>query len=192
MKCPVCGAENPKDNKYCGDCGSMIAMVTLVQPTQPITREPKPPYQIRVNLICLAGAILGVLSLFMPWALVDAPFQDDPTNIGAFDFDENLQGGYSFPVNFQLTMILFMIGTLVAFLLPLGGVLQLIGSLGFILTSVTYSKIGSNEIIFWIGAAIATISSAMVIVGLAFPGGIGFAEGKRTAMDRLLTVSLFR
>jgi len=192
MKCPVCGAENPQNNKFCGDCGSTIAPVTSVQPMQNVTVEPKPPYQVKVNILCLAGAVLGILSLFMPWALVHDPFQDDTTNIGAFDFDESFGGGSSFPANFQFTVILFIIGTLVAFLLPLGGVLQLIGSVGFILTTVTYPKIGNDEVIFWVGAAIATISSALVLVGLAYPEGIGFAKGKRTAMERLLTVSLFR
>ena len=192
MRCPVCGADNPKNNRFCGDCGNVFAPVTATQPAQNATAEPKPPYQIKVNVLCLAGAILGVLSLFMPWALVHDSFLDETTNIGAFDFDESFQGSATFSDNFQFTVTLFMIGTLVAFLLPLGGILQIIGSVGFILTTVTYPEIGNDEVIFWVGAAIAIISSVMVLIGLAYPEGIGFEKGKRSAVERLLTVSLFR
>jgi len=192
MKCPVCGTENPQDKKYCGECGSMIAVAAPVQPKLYATEQSWRPYQVKVNLFCLVGAILGVLSLFMPWALLHDRVEQVNTNVGAFDFNQSPQAGYSFPDNFRYSVILFVIGTIVAFVLPLGGVLQLIGSMGFMLTTITYPSFGDTQVIFWIGAAIALISSIMVLIGFAYPSGVGYGTGRRTAMDRLLTVSLFR
>jgi len=192
MKCPMCGAENPNDRKFCGDCGSILVPSLPVQPVQAVVERPKPPYQIKVNLYCLVGAIMGVLTLFMPWALLHDTHLDETTNVGAFDFNESPEAGYSFPDNFQLSVTLFVIGTGLAFILPIGGVFQFIGSMGFILTTVTYPRFGETELIFWIGAAIALISSCLVMIGLVYPNGVGFRPGKRTAIERLLTVSLFR
>ncbi|MGQ9588557.1 MAG: hypothetical protein ACUVT7_09305 [Thermoplasmata archaeon] len=193
MKCQACGSENPEKHKFCWECGAVLVPVVPVGPADTAAPvQPKAPYQARINLVCLGGAVLGILSLFMPWALVHDSFLDDTTNIGAFDFDEEYDDRYSYPDNLGTTVILFLIGTVVAFVTPLGGILQLIGSVGFILTTFTYPMICDDEIIFWVGAAIATMSSALAVIGLAYPEGIGFEKDKRTALDRLLTIRLYR
>jgi len=37
MKCPTCGAENPVDRSFCGDCGSLLRPEQPVQPARSTT-----------------------------------------------------------------------------------------------------------------------------------------------------------
>jgi len=190
MKCPTCGKENPEGQKFCGDCGSMIVL-----PPPPLVQyvpvQLKQPYQLRVNVFCLVGAVLAVISLFLPWAMVQDKESGDTANLGAFDFNENFLGYHLFSSNFRYSVTLFLIGTAIAFFCPLGGVLQLVGSMGFIISTLTVTFETIN-MVFWIGALVAVVSAAFVLVSLAYPIGIGYEAGRRDALARLLTVSAFR
>jgi hypothetical protein len=87
---------------------------------------------------------------------------------------------------------LFVIGAVLAFLTPLGGIPLLIGSIGFLLTVLTTSYEEVNVTI-WFGSATAIISATMVIGSLVTPLGIGYKSGGENRIAaRLLTWSLYR
>jgi hypothetical protein len=148
------------------------------------------PRKLRVNVLCLIGAILAAVSLFLPWATVQDQASGAKRDLGAFDFEETFLGFHLFSANFRYSVILFVIGTAVAFLSPLGGIMQLIGCVGFILTTLT-TRFEGVEMVFWIGAAVALISTAMVLLSLVSPTGVGYEAGKRLGITRLLTFSAF-
>lgn len=146
-------------------------------------------YRPRINVVCLTGAILATLSLFLPWAIVNSEASGTNVYLGAFDFDEATPITHSLGDNLRYSLLIFMIGTLVAFFSPLGGIPQLMGSLGFVLATF-YS---SADMMFWTGAAVGIISSAAVFMSMVAPVGIGYSrEREEGAAARLLTVSVFK
>ena len=190
MRCSNCGAENPEGKKFCSDCGNMI----VLPPQPPVQYAPvqlKQPYQLRVNVFCLVGAVLAVISLFLPWAMVQDKESGDIANLGAFDFNETFLGIHLFSSNFHYSVTLFLIGTAIAFFCPLGGILQIIGSMGFIISTLTV-RFETVDMVFWIGSLVAVVSAAFVLLSLVYPLGAGYEPGKRDALARLLTVSVFR
>jgi ABC-type phosphate/phosphonate transport system permease subunit len=190
MRCSNCGAVNPEGKKFCSDCGSMI----VLSPQSPVQYAPvqqKQPYQLRVNVFCLLGAVIAVISLFLPWAMVEDKESGDTANLGAFDFNETFWGFDVFPSNFHYSVTLFLIGTAIAFFCPLGGILQIIGSMGFIISTLTVTFETFN-IVFWIGSLAALVSAVFVLLSLVYPLGVGYEPGKRDALARLLTVSVYR
>lgn len=188
--CPNCGAESPDEKRYCADCGGDLA---------PPESSPQPydhtslrrPYRLRVNVLCLAGAVLAVLALFLPWGIMQTEGADTWTNAGAYDFGETNEGDHSYPSNFRYSVTLFLIGTILAFLTPIGGVLQFTGSLGFMLTASTIALEGT-DLKFWIGATVGLSSSLMVLLSLAVSIGVGYETEKPNAMSRLFTIILYR
>jgi len=127
---------------------------------------------------------MAVLSLFLPWAVTRVPGADHTENIGFFDFG-------SFPDSFSYSVTLFLIGTVVAFFSPMGGLLQLIGGVGFVLTTLS-SKFPDFQIFLWLGVIVALASVSEVIVALIYPMGIGFESDKDIGLARLLTFSITR
>ena len=190
LKCSNCGAENPEGKKFCSDCGSMIVLPPP-PPAQYAPVQPRQPYQLRVNVLCLVGAVIAVISLFLPWAMVQDKQSGDTANLGAFDFNETFLGIHLFSSNFRYSVTLFLIGTAIAFFCPLGGILQLIGSMGFIISTLTVT-FETIDMVFWIGSLAAAVSAAFVLMSLVYPLGAGYEPGKRDALARLLTVSVYR
>jgi hypothetical protein len=152
------------------------------------------PLKPRVNVICLVGAVLAVLSLFLPWAVIQNQETLEKTNLGALDFGKTFLGIHLFDGNgnFELSVTIFIIGAAVAFLSPLGGILQLIGAMGFVFTTLTWGVEGF-KMIFYIGAAVGLISAALVLLSLAWPTGVGYDTRREgIGISRLLTFSAYR
>jgi len=188
MKCPNCGADNPDGKKFCGECGSAIPIAPRHVRVQKVPVPTKQPYQLRINVLCLVGAFLAVICLFLPWAVAHEKIGSDKAYLGAFDFNKSFLGIHLFPDNFRNAVTLFLIGTVVAFFCPVGGILQLLGSLAFLLTTVTTTS-ETIDLTYWIGAIIAPVSSVLVLGSLIYPLGVGYEAGKRDAISRLLSVS---
>ena len=143
-------------------------------------------YKVRLNMLCYVGAIMAVLSLFLPWAVIQHDITEIRANLGPYDFDEG------FPSNFKYSVTLFLIGTVLAFLTPIGGILQFIGSVGFMLTASTTTFTGF-EMIFHVGPVIGFLASFMVLISLLSPMGIGYGqESEYDGIGRILSISLYR
>lgn len=190
MKCSKCGAENPEGKTFCGDCGSMIVVPSPPRVESVMARQGQ-PYRLRMNVFGLIGAVLAVISLFLPWAMVEDKDSGDTITLGAFDFSETYRDRHLFPSNFRYSVTIFLIGTTVAFFCPLGGILQLIGCTGFIVTTLT-TGFETVRMIFWIGALVALVSTTIVLASLVYPLGVGYEAGRRDVLGRLLTVSVVR
>lgn len=88
--------------------------------------------EVRVNLVCLAGAILGIACVFLPWAVVTESLVGDSqahvvrtVNIAPVDLlDISLYPDFAY---LMYAAILFAIGSAVAAFTPFGGISQLAG-----------------------------------------------------------------
>lgn len=191
MACPRCGSENPEWKNYCGDCGAALIGVNYRRRDR-IQTDDRGPYQMRINMLCLIGAVIAVLSLSMPWVVIQTDESNDLTYIGAFELDDPITGIRSLPETLHYSLTIFMIGTVIAFFTPLGGIPQLMGSLGVFLTTIT-TKLEDGQMGVYLGAGAAVIGSVCVIMSLLAPLGIGYYVGHRWGISgRLLTWSAFR
>ena len=191
MACPRCGSENPEWKNYCGDCGAALISVNYSRRNR-IHTDDRGPYQIRINMLCLIGAVIAVLSLSMPWILIQADGSNDPTYIGAFELDDPIPGIRSLPETLQYSLTIFIIGTVIAFFTPLGGIPQLMGSVGVLLTTIT-TKLEDGQMGVYLGAGAAVVGSVCVLLSLLTPLGIGYSVGHRWGVSgRLMTWSAFR
>lgn len=180
--------EIPEDSQFCGDCGARM----YPPPAQYTQIHGKPPYRLRVNLLCLFGAMLAVVSMFLPWAMTQ-DYLGDETAIGAFDFDEPLPGGVEFPDSFRYSTTLFIIGTVLSFVSSLGGIPMTIGAVGFISASLT-NTVTNSDIIPWLGVVIALLAAAVVILSFLEPTGMGYDREKKEdrIVAKILTWSVYR
>lgn len=189
VKCQNCGTENSEQRRFCGECGAMLFNPLYYQ------QDPSPsrrqPYRLRVNLLCLVGAVVAVLSLFFPWALVQDG-QGPETPIGGFEFDEPVAGGSELADGFRYSITLFIIGTVLAFITPLGGIPLITGAVGFITTSFS-STSPDYDLIPWLGVVIALLSAGIVVLSFVEPIGFGYEYGQEPGLaGRLLTWSAYR
>lgn len=183
--CPRCGSENPEGKSYCGNCGSPLDQA----PSGPPPTGPRPALKLSVNVLCIVAAIMGVLALFIPWTVAVDNDSGETSYTGAFDFMETDEGRHVFSDTFRYSVMIFLIGTILTFLSPLAGVLQLIGSLGFLMTFFSTEFPGADTII-WIGCVIACVSSVAAIGSLALPPRVSQEPGFR--LSRLLAWTVYR
>lgn len=154
---------------------------------------------MKVNLLCLVGAALGAVCILLPWAVVSErlvgegdEYQDYLREAGASPLrlltDDPADGLFYLVV----ASVLFVVGTLVAFLTPIGGLGQLGGivfftmnlkdSLPHILPILTirpppgYSLLRTYSYSIWyflaVLATFLTLASALVLVRMDLSGGI--------------------
>lgn len=184
MKCPNCGAENPEAKKFCGDCGKEIPVLRT---------EHGETKQLRLNISCIVGASIGLLSLFATWLLYYSPTEATPTaqHLQLYDlFGDRFGAVVSESISstgFMIAGTLCLIGTVIAFVTPLGGLLQTTGAAGFVVVTSTYSDLKPG-----IGVFIALIAGVVVIASLAYPIGLGYWSRKVGAKGRLLTISTYQ
>jgi len=154
----------------------------------------------RINVLCIVGAMVGVSCLLTTWALVTETPPGWPTNTHS-------KGAGVEPLSWSLVdalastldpfsnaygdaeivafSALFIIGTALAFITPLGGAPQLAGVLGF------YSSSAGNLFVseFAAGFAIAALAAVIVLASIAIPLGVGYDARPLSLRARLLTVS---
>jgi hypothetical protein len=190
MKCAQCGTENTEDRRFCGECGAMLPQPPQDLPAQ--TPTERKPYKIKVNLLCLFGAMLAVVSLFLPWTLIQNSYGGDEATIGAFDFDEPLGLRVELPDGLRYSIALFTIGAALSFATSLGGILLLVGSLGFIMTSLG-GRVDSYELIPWLGPVIGLLSAGAVMMSFLESVTIGDDSEQETGLaSRFLTWRVYR
>lgn len=138
--------------------------------------------QTRVNLLCLAGAVIGVIAIFSRWVgnwLIDLNLLD------VMNLSDSAEGAS----NYFLPGLVFIIGTLVAFLSPLGGVLQIIGSPWFI---VVWANRHEGEILSSVGPYLGIASAIVVLISMVRPLGPGLLTGPFRTKSRLIAFSIER
>jgi hypothetical protein len=147
-----------------------------------------------VNLLCIVGASIGVVAVFLGWIYI-------PPSIPTV-------GYWGYPTIPYMVVIhcgyygaatLFLLGVMIAFVSPIGGVLQS-GSLVLFMTGIIES--GDDPVLdgidpqqkVWFGMAFGAVSCVVVLTSLFFPLGTGrlrFARSRGIRLgERLLTVTL--
>ncbi len=150
-----------------------------------------------VNLLCILGASIGVVSLFVAWIHV-------PPTIGAWVGSSRIQ--FEPSIVYMVTdryiyygaAAAFAVGTIAAFASPLGGILQsaslVIFALGMIDSGNELPLEGiDQQQTLMVGMCLGIVSCALVTTSLFKPLGTGslHPRGPRKIrlMERLLTIT---
>jgi hypothetical protein len=146
--------------------------------------------KFRVNMLCLAGALLALVAMGVPWfthqtisAQPSVTQYDSHSLFMVFD--------QSFGPEAVLAAIVFICGTAVAFVTPLGGIGQVFGALWFWQTR--HLIVGTLATSGWIdrnyfdsGFYLGIVASGMVLASMFVPLGIGYILRRKTLLSRLI------
>ena len=146
---------------------------------------------MKVNVLCLAGAGLGLLSLFLPWwsgheVVLGALIPQDYSLI-----QDVLLRPEIYTSAILVAAVLFVAGTGMAFLSPIGGLVQLPGILGFV--ALFNQDIGTRRGTesFELGVYIALIAAVLTTVSLLIPLGVGYGLKGRAFWKSLSSANRF-
>ena len=92
--------------------------------------------------------------------------------------------GSSFPL--WLPQTLFIIGTIAAFITPLGGVIQLSGISMFI---YKLASVNDGDLPAEVGPYVGIVSGALALVSIVYPIGLGYRKRPVSLVGRLLVFS---
>lgn len=145
----------------------------------------------RVNLLSIGGAAVGVVSMFITWGIWRVVYiLQIPHGAGVLEEYSLVAifwlGGSVFGQHFALAIGLFMTGTAMAFVTPLGGFLQLAGASAFLWTIVPDQR---PTVYLGAGPFVGLIAGIVTLAGLLRPIGIGYEGSKASLLGRLLTVT---
>jgi hypothetical protein len=134
----------------------------------------------KINLLGLAGAIIGIVAIFSRWIGV---------SIVGFNLIDviNLVNSEVAPQDYRFASILVIVGTIIALVSPLGGVLQIIGAPWFILV---WANRHDGQIISSVGPYLAIASAIIVLASIVRPMGLGLMRGPFPVRSRLLVFSI--
>jgi len=133
----------------------------------------------RVNILSLIAAILGVIALFSAWVEVRVFVWGADLNL--IDVLNEAETGL-----LVAGCWLFIIGTLLSFLTPLGGILEILGVALFLSWFVSEAD---GDLPSGIGAYLGIASAIVAFVSISKPVGFGYGESAVGAKGRLLTFS---
>lgn len=136
--------------------------------------------RLRLNILCLVGAIIGVVAVFSTWITIGFMFWSREMNL----IDLYNQVGSS--SDFYLPAVLLLIGAVVAFVSPLGGILQVVGAPLFFSAFASNSE---NALPSGLGPYLAIVGALIVLGSLMYPVGIGYRQKPAGVIGRLFTIS---
>ncbi len=146
---------------------------------------------VRLNILCLAGASLGALSLFLTWVEILT------SNIAYCAFEDMsvvdiLGNACHFDLMLRVACLLFLIGVVLAFVTAAGAVFESVGvSVFFVWYATATGSLFSGDVLPGSAGAYAGMASAiLVILALVRPVGIGYDGTTMTMKERLLAVAL--
>ncbi len=143
------------------------------------------------NALCLCGAIVGVAAVFCGWFVITEGDAEDSTSLAAIlleAFDPWWGDATSLGAG-----LLFVTGTVLAFVTPLSGPLQALG-LGVTVWRVLDVRPSleeggyGGEFGVGLGFYIGVLSTGLVLMSLVFPQGPGFETGVGGMRNRLLVL----
>jgi len=145
--------------------------------------------RLRINLLGITGALIGISTLFLPWyTTIGQVPGSQPIDHGLIDSMSSYILRYD-----QLAFsscALFLIGMAMAFISPVGGIVQTAAILLFSFNQSTTGMEGVTPI--WIAPLIGLLSGIISMTALIKPTGIGFKIETNDALPRLLNISLYR
>ena len=138
-----------------------------VQP-EPVRTEPV----VSVNVLCLLGAIVGVVSLFLPWVITGEGLSEIGVSLARMTME--IHGVPSDPM--LISALVFITGTVIAFMFPVAFAVQAAGIVLFLTAFLDNSASPPLEYYYELslGFYLGVLSLAMVIAGLLHPSGPGY------------------
>ena len=145
--------------------------------------------KLRVNVLCLAGALIALAALGSPW-FTHQTVSAHPLITEYESHNLFMVLDQSFGLEAMLASIVFIVGTAAAFVTPLGGFLQAFGVFWF--WQVRHAITGTLATSGWIdknyfdyGFYMGIISCALVVSSMFIPLGIGYILRRKTLWARL-------
>jgi len=141
----------------------------------------------RINVLCIIGAVLAVYAASVGWLgnrLVLCACGESPLGL-AFHFGYL----YSFAGGIMWAAIIFIVGALLTFITPLGGVVQLVGILWF-MTAFWMIDNPSHQFSIDGNIVVGVISASISIFSMIKPIGINYRGRSTDLIGRLLTISI--
>ena len=136
--------------------------------------------RVRLNILCLVGAVIGVIAVFSTWITVGFMFWSREMNLIDVYNQVNSSSDWWLPV------VLCLIGAVISFVSPLGGVLQLIGAPLYI---SVFASDADGRLPSGIGPYLALASAVIVLASLIYPVGLGYRQKPVGVIGKLLTIS---
>ncbi len=146
--------------------------------------------KFRVNMLCVAGALLALAAIGIPW------FTHQVVSVDPFHIENDSHNLYlvidqSYGMQAMLAAIVFICGTAAAFVTPLGGFAQAFAVFWFWQTrnGITGTLTSSDWIdknYFDSGFYLSIIACAMVVASMFVPLGIGYVLRRKTLRARLI------
>jgi len=142
---------------------------------------------VKINVLSVIGATLALVSLLLPWfsgSTFGYPFGGDRTSYYGL-----MASPYSFYGPLSLVLVLFLIGTLVAFASPAGGFLQISGIIVYFteignLWSRSITSMHGSFLVTTrpqLGALVGVLATAIVLASLYLPVWLDFRPKKLSA-----------
>jgi len=150
-----------------------------------------------VNLLCLVGVIVGIISLLSVWLIIDIHISSDTpplevhTGLDLVLTSDYLTfapghswsiGPYVHPI-----MLVYVLGIIISLSTPLGGTIQLLAISALYLTNPPFPNSRLFEI--QIGVYIGILSAAIVLLSFLYPVGLNLERLHGSRLNRLITIA---
>ena len=135
---------------------------------------------VRLNILCLVGAVVGVIAVFSTWMTLGFGFSTREMNL--IDIYTEVRSSS----DFWLPAVLCLIGAAVSFISPLGGVLQIVGAPLYV---AVFMSTSDPRLPSGIGPYLALAGAIIVLASLVYPVGPGYRIKPVGVTGRLLTIS---
>jgi hypothetical protein len=151
-----------------------------VDPPRPASVAVENTHGRSINILCLCGLILGIAAVFSTWTYYSEGDYTSTTYLITILPPTVLIAGAS----------LFVLGTILAILTPLAGLVQVAGLVGFLAPTMDRAALwsehsgGSVEFGPSVGFYVGVLSAVLVLASLIHPMGPGFGRSRTTLRRR--------
>jgi len=143
------------------------------------------------NILCLSGAILGIVAIFLPWMVYHSDSPDlSYVDSRGFSLLELMQMGTPGILHgFIVFGIVLIGGSIIAFFSGIGGFVQLIGVI-FLFKEIAYYPLSiavppDIDVIAGLGAYIGLLASLITITSILMPIQIGTLPREKSIKNRI-------
>ena len=142
------------------------------------------PTAMRVDALCLLAAILGLMSLGMPWIHEVTSYDEDYFTLWHYLTNEPVVD----PLVFGLATVGMLLGSMLAIFSRLGGVVQLAGLISFV--TISMSSDSTYAFGFYVGVVACASALVSMVLRRAFPFPDRLRTIVRSPEDGSVTVNV--
>lgn len=146
---------------------------------------------MKVNILALVGAFVGLLCILLPWTVTTVTFlsTSSTTELALTDYIHDGDSTFAFAV------VLFLVGCAFSFITPLGGFAQFFGWAAFMvliagrLGTVQNNALTTTTVSLSAGAYVGIVAAAIVLFSMVRPLGLGYGRAALQPRERFLVWS---